>query len=150
MELKVGDRAPLFEGKDQNGNPVKLEDYRGKKVILYFYPKDNTKGCTAQACNLRDNYQLLQAEGYEVIGVSKDDEKSHTKFINQFELPFLLIADTDTSINQRYGVWQEKKMFGKTYMGTVRTTFVIDEAGIITDIITKVKTADHTNQILTH
>jgi len=150
MELKVGDRAPLLEGKDQNGNLVKLEDYQGKKVILYFYPKDNTKGCTAQACNLRDNYQLLQTEGYEVIGVSKDDEKSHTKFINQFELPFLLIADTDTSINQRYGVWQEKKMFGKIYMGTVRTTFVIDEAGIITDIITKVKTADHTNQILTH
>ena len=148
MKLKVGDRAPLFEGKDQNGNLVKLEDYQGKKVILYFYPKDNTKGCTAQACNLRDNYPLIQTKGYEVIGVSKDDEKSHTKFINKFDLPFTLIADTDTSINQRYGVWQEKKMFGKTYMGTVRTTFVIDEAGIITDIITKVKTADHTHQIL--
>ncbi len=150
MKLNVDDRAPLFEGKDQNGNIVKLEDYQGKKVILYFYPKDNTKGCTAQACNLRDHYQLLQAEGYEVIGVSKDDEKSHTKFINQFELPFPLIADTDTSINQLYGVWQEKKMFGKTYLGTVRTTFIIDEAGIISDIITKVKTADHTNQILNH
>ncbi|MDR9404360.1 MAG: thioredoxin-dependent thiol peroxidase [Halothece sp. Uz-M2-17] len=148
MKLKVGDRAPLFEGKDQNGNLVKLEDYQGKKVILYFYPKDNTKGCTAQACNLRDNYPLIQTKGYEVIGVSKDDEKSHTKFINKFDLPFTLIADTDTSINQRYGVWQEKKMFGKTYMGTVRTTFVIDEAGIITDIITKVKTADHAHQIL--
>ena len=150
MKLNVDDRAPLFEGKDQNGNIVKLEDYQGKKVILYFYPKDNTKGCTAQACNLRDHYKLLQAEGYEVIGVSKDDEKSHTKFINQFELPFPLIADTDTRINQLYGVWQEKKMFGKTYLGTVRTTFIIDEAGIITDIITKVKTADHTNQILNH
>jgi len=150
MKLNVDDRAPLFEGKDQNGNIVKLEDYQGKKVILYFYPKDNTKGCTAQACNLRDHYKLLQAEGYEVIGVSKDDEKSHTKFINQFELPFPLIADTDTRINQLYGVWQEKKMFGKTYLGTVRTTFIIDEAGIISDIITKVKTADHTNQILNH
>jgi len=148
MELKIGDQAPSFAGKDQNGNTVKLEDYKGKKVILYFYPKDNTKGCTAQACNLRDHYDLLQKEGYEVIGVSKDDEKSHSKFINKFELPFTLIADTDTTINQLYGVWQEKKMFGKTYMGTVRTTFVIDEQGMITDIITKVKTADHTNQIL--
>jgi peroxiredoxin Q/BCP len=148
MELKIGDQAPSFAGKDQNGNTVKLEDYKGKKVILYFYPKDNTKGCTAQACNLRDHYDLLQKEGYEVIGVSKDDEKSHSKFINKFELPFTLIADTDTTINQLYGVWQEKKMFGKTYMGTVRTTFVIDEQGMITDIITKIKTADHTNQIL--
>lgn len=148
MELKIGDQAPLFEGKDQNGNVIKLEDYQGKKVILYFYPKDNTKGCTAQACNLRDNFNLIQEKGYEVIGVSKDDEKSHTKFINKFDLPFTLIADPDTTINQLYGVWQEKKMFGKTYMGTVRTTFVIDEAGIITNIITKVKTADHTNQIL--
>jgi len=148
MELKIGDQAPSFSGKDQNGNTVKLEDYKGKKVILYFYPKDNTKGCTAQACNLRDHYDFIQKEGYEVIGVSKDDEKSHNKFINKFELPFTLIADTDTTINQLYGVWQEKKMFGKTYMGTVRTTFVIDEQGVITDIITKVKTADHTNQIL--
>lgn len=148
MELKVGDKAPLFEGVDQNGNPVKLEDYQGKKVILYFYPKDDTKGCTAQACNLRDNYEVIQKDGYEVIGVSKDNEKSHTKFINKYELPFTLVADTDTSINQLYGVWKEKKMYGKTYMGTARTTFVIDEAGVITEIITKVKTADHTNQIL--
>ncbi len=148
MELKVGDKAPLFEGVDQNGNPVKLEDYQGKKVILYFYPKDDTKGCTAQACNLRDNYDVIQKDGYEVIGVSKDNEKSHTKFINKYELPFTLVADTDTSINQLYGVWKEKKMYGKTYMGTARTTFVIDEAGVITEIITKVKTADHTNQIL--
>ncbi|WP_299461811.1 thioredoxin-dependent thiol peroxidase [uncultured Microscilla sp.] len=149
MELKVGDKAPLFESKDQQGNTVKLEDYKGKKVILYFYPKDNTKGCTAQACDLRDNYELIQKEGYEVLGVSKDDEKSHQKFITKFELPFTLIADTDTSVNQLYGVWKEKKMYGKTYMGTVRTTFVIDEEGIITDIITKVKTAEHTNQIIT-
>jgi peroxiredoxin Q/BCP len=149
MELKVGDKAPLFESKDQQGNTVKLEDYKGKKVILYFYPKDNTKGCTAQACNLRDNYELIQKEGYEVLGVSKDDEKSHQKFIDKFELPFTLLADTDTSLNQLYGVWKEKKMYGKTYMGTVRTTFVIDEEGVITDIITKVKTAEHTNQIIT-
>ena len=149
MELKVGDKAPLFESKDQQGNTVKLEDYKGKKVILYFYPKDNTKGCTAQACNLRDNYELIQKEGYEVLGVSKDDEKSHQKFIDKFELPFTLLADTDTLLNQLYGVWKEKKMYGKTYMGTVRTTFVIDEEGVITDIITKVKTAEHTNQIIT-
>lgn len=149
MELKVGDKAPLFESKDQQGNTVKLEDYKGKKVILYFYPKDNTKGCTAQACNLRDNYELIQKEGYEVLGVSKDDEKSHQKFIDKFELPFTLLADTDTSLNQLYGVWKEKKMYGKTYMGTVRTTFVIGEEGVITDIITKVKTAEHTNQIIT-
>lgn len=148
MELNIGDEAPLFEGKDQNGNTIKLEDYQGKKVILYFYPKDNTKGCTAQACNLRDNYEVLQQAGYEVIGVSKDNEKSHTKFINKLELPFPLIADTDTTISQLYGVWKEKKMFGKTYMGTVRTTFLIDEKGMITNIITKVKTSDHTNQIL--
>ncbi|HAS40866.1 MAG TPA: thioredoxin-dependent thiol peroxidase [Microscillaceae bacterium] len=148
MELKVGDKAPLFEGKDQNGNDIKLEDYKGKKVILYFYPKDDTKGCTAQACNLRDNYDVIQKDGYEVIGVSKDDEKSHTKFINKYELPFILVADTDTSINQMYGVWKEKKMYGKTFMGTARTTFVIDEEGVITEIIAKVKTADHTNQIL--
>ncbi len=148
MALKIGDQAPLFTGKDQHGNLINLENYKGKKVILYFYPKDNTKGCTAQACNLRDHYETLQKEGYEVIGVSKDDEKSHTKFINKFNLPFTLIADPETTINQLYGVWQEKKMFGKTYMGTVRTTFVIDEEGKIIKIINKVKTADHTQQIL--
>lgn len=148
MELKVGDKAPLFESKDQQGNAVKLEDYKGKKVILYFYPKDNTKGCTAQACDLRDNYEVIQKEGYEVLGVSKDNEKSHQKFIDKFELPFTLIADTDMAVNELYGVWKEKKMYGKTYMGTVRTTFVIDEEGVITDIIKKVKTAEHTNQIL--
>lgn len=148
MELKIGDKAPLFEGKDQNGNLVKLEDYKGKKVILYFYPKDDTKGCTAQACNLRDNYETIQKDGYEVIGVSKDNEKSHQKFITKYELPFTLIADTDMVVNELYGVWKEKKMYGKTYMGTVRTTFVINEEGMITDIISKVKTAEHTDQIL--
>ncbi|GAB4399406.1 MAG: thioredoxin-dependent thiol peroxidase [Microscillaceae bacterium] len=148
MELKVGDPAPLFEGKDQNGAPVRLEDYRGKKVVLYFYPKDDTKGCTAQACNLRDNYEALLAAGYVVLGVSKDDEKSHQKFIKKYDLPFPLIADTDTQINQLYGVWKEKSMYGKTYMGTERTTFLIDEEGKIAEIIQKVKTADHTAQIL--
>lgn len=148
MELQIGDEAPLFEGKDQNGEAIKLEDYRGKKVVLYFYPKDNTKGCTAQACNLRDNYEALQEAGYQIIGVSKDNEKSHQKFIDKFELPFPLVADVDTTINQQYGVWKEKSMYGKTYMGTQRTTFIIDEEGKITDIIKKVKTGDHTAQIL--
>lgn len=149
MELNIGDKAPEFEGKDQNGNTVKLSDYRGKKVILYFYPKDNTSGCTAQACNLRDNYSDLQQEGYEVIGVSTDSEKSHQNFIGKFELPFTLIADTEKEIVTQYGVWQEKSMYGRKYMGTMRYTFVIDENGVIQDIIKKVKTADHTGQILT-
>ncbi len=149
MELNIGDKAPEFEGKDQNGNTVKLSNYRGKKVILYFYPKDNTSGCTAQACNLRDNYSDLQKEGYEVIGVSTDSEKSHQNFIGKFELPFTLIADTEKEIVTQYGVWQEKSMYGRKYMGTMRYTFVIDESGVIQDIIKKVKTADHTGQILT-
>ncbi|WP_242927316.1 thioredoxin-dependent thiol peroxidase [Pontibacter vulgaris] len=148
MELKIGDKAPVFEGTDQNGNTIKLSDYKGKKVILYFYPKDNTSGCTAQACNLRDNYAGLQQQGYEVIGVSTDSEKSHQGFISKYELPFTLIADTDKKIVEQYGVWQEKSMYGRKYMGTMRYTFVIDENGVIQDIITKVKTADHANQIL--
>lgn len=148
MTLNIGDKAPEFEGKDQNGNVVKLSDYRGKKVILYFYPKDNTSGCTAQACNLRDNYSSLQQQGYEVIGVSTDSEKSHQNFISKYELPFTLIADTDKQLVEQYGVWQEKSMYGRKYMGTMRYTFVIDENGIIQDIITKVKTKEHTGQIL--
>jgi peroxiredoxin Q/BCP len=148
MQLKIGDKAPDFTAKDQDGNPVKLSDYKGKKVVLYFYPRDNTSGCTAQACNLRDNYQALQKEGYEVIGVSSDDETSHQKFISKFELPFTLIADTDKTVHEKYGVWVEKSMYGKKYMGTARTTFIIDEKGVITDIISKVKTEDHTQQIL--
>ena len=148
MELNVGDKAPLFEGKDQSGNVIKLEDYKGQKVILYFYPKDNTKGCTAQACNLRDNHEDIQKAGYTVLGVSPDDEKSHQKFIDKFELPFTLIADTDHSIAELYDVWKEKSMYGRKYMGIVRTTFVIDEEGNISDIIKKVKTAEHTAQIL--
>lgn len=148
MSLKIGDKAPKFEGKDQNGEPIKLSDYKGKKVVLYFYPRDNTPGCTAQACNLRDNYSDLQASGYEVIGISSDDEKSHQKFIDKFNLPFRLIADTDKSIHEQYGTWVEKSMYGKKYMGTARTTFVIDENGVITEVIGKVKTKDHTAQIL--
>jgi thioredoxin-dependent peroxiredoxin len=148
MNLKIGDQAPAFSGKDQAGNTIQLADYQGNKVVLYFYPKDNTESCTKQACNLRDNYAALQKAGYVVLGVSTDDEKSHRKFIEKQNLPFTLIADTDHSIHDLYGTWQEKMMYGKKYMGTVRTTFVIDEVGKITDIIEKVKTADHTAQIL--
>ncbi|GAB3204197.1 peroxiredoxin Q/BCP [Pontibacter aydingkolensis] len=148
MTLNIGDKAPAFEGKDQHGNTIKLSDYSGKKVVLYFYPKDNTPGCTAQSCNLRDNYSELQQQGYEVIGISIDSEKSHQNFINKFELPFTLIADTDKKIVEQYGVWQEKSMYGRKYMGTMRYTFVIDENGTIQDIITKVKTSDHAKQIL--
>ncbi|MCC5943352.1 MAG: thioredoxin-dependent thiol peroxidase [Bernardetiaceae bacterium] len=146
--LNIGEKAPNFEGKDQTGSTIKLEDFKGEKLVLYFYPKDNTSGCTAQACNLRDNYEALLEAGFQIVGVSKDDEKSHQKFIDKYDLPFPLIADTDTKINQDYGVWKEKKMFGKTYMGTQRTTFVIDEEGKIIDIIKKVKTDNHADQIL--
>lgn len=148
MKLKVGDHAPDFEGKDQNGNKIKLSDFKGKKVVLYFYPKDDTPGCTAQACNLRDNFGQLKKANYEILGVSSDDEKSHRKFIEKYSLPFPLIADTDKKINEAYGVWQEKTTFGKTYMGTVRTTFVVNEDGILENIIEKVQTEDHTSQIL--
>ena len=145
--LKEGMKAPLFEGIDQNGNLIKLTDYSGKKIILYFYPKDNTPGCTAEACNLRDNYASLIKKGYSVIGVSADTEKSHKSFADKYSLPFPLIADTSKKILNDYGVWGEKKLYGKTYMGVLRTTFVIDEKGIIEKIIEKVNTADHTEQI---
>lgn len=148
MSLQIGDQAPDFEAPNQDGDTVKLSDFRGKKVVLYFYPKDNTSGCTAQACNLRDNYADLQKAGYEVIGISKDSVRSHKNFVGKQELPFTLISDEDTSINQAFGVWKEKSMYGKKYMGTARTTFLIDEEGKITDIIEKVKTKDHTAQIL--
>ena len=148
MKLKTGDKAPDFESKDQDGKPVKLSDYRGKKVVLYFYPKDDTPGCTAEACNLRDNYEKLLSEGYEILGISSDDEKSHRKFIDKYNLPFRLVADTDKSIHEKYGTWVEKSMYGRKYMGTARVTFVIDEEGKIEDIIEKVKTKDHTAQIL--
>jgi peroxiredoxin Q/BCP len=146
--LNIGDKAPDFASKDENGTPIKLSDYLGKKIVLYFYPKDNTSGCTAQACDLKDNYDFLQKNGYEVLGVSSDDEKSHRKFIEKYSLPFKLIADTSKEVHELYGTWQEKKMYGKTYMGTVRTTFLIDEQGIIADIITKVVTKTHASQIL--
>ncbi len=148
MSLQTGDQAPAFEAADQNGQLVKLSDFAGKKVILYFYPKDDTPGCTAQACNLRDNYESLLQAGYVILGVSVDDEKSHQKFIKKYELPFPLLADTDHKIVEAYGVWVEKNMYGKTYMGTARTTFVIDESGKIAQIIRKVDTKDHTSQIL--
>ena len=148
MILKVGDKAPDFEAKIQTGETIKLSDYRGKKVIIYFYPKDNTPGCTAQSCNLRDNYEMLQEKGFVVLGVSGDGEKSHQRFIEKQSLPFDLIADTEKEVHNLYGTWGEKKMYGKTYMGTLRTTFVIDEEGIITEVIEKVKTKDHTTQIV--
>lgn len=148
MTLQVGQQAPDFETKDQNGETVKLSDYRGKKVVLYFYPKDDTPGCTAQACDLRDNYTALQKAGYVVLGISSDPQKSHQKFIKKYELPFTLLSDEDKSVHEKYGTWVEKSMYGRTYMGTARTTFVIDGEGTITDIIDKVKTKEHTNQII--
>ena len=147
IQLKEGLKAPWFEGIDQNGKEVKLSDFTGKKVILYFYPKDNTPGCTAEACNLRDNFELFLKKGFAVIGVSPDNEKSHKGFAGKYSLPFPLIADTSKKILNDYGVWGEKKMYGKSYMGVNRTTFVIDEKGIIENIITKVDTAGHTEQI---
>ncbi|HAC21006.1 MAG TPA: thioredoxin-dependent thiol peroxidase [Porphyromonadaceae bacterium] len=148
--MKVGDKAPEILGINQDGKEVKLSDFKGKKLILYFYPKDSTPGCTAEACSLRDSYEALQAAGYEVIGVSKDSEKSHKNFIAKQSLPFQLIADTETKLNQEFGVWAEKKMAGRTYMGTLRTTFIINEDGIIERIISpkEINTKDHANQIL--
>lgn len=148
MKLEKNQQAPDFTGIDQNGNTISLKDFLGSKVVLYFYPKDNTPGCTAQACDLRDNYQLLLEKGYKVIGVSSDSAASHQKFITKYGLPFPLIADEDKSIHEKYGVWVEKSMYGRKYMGTARTTFVIDEEGKIEDIIEKVKTSAHTKQII--
>lgn len=147
IHLKEGMKAPGFEGIDQNGKNVKLSDFTGKKVVLYFYPKDNTPGCTAEACNLRDNYDSFLKNGFAVIGVSPDNEKSHKGFISKYSLPFPLIADTSKKILNDYGVWGEKKMYGKTFLGVIRTTFIIDEKGIIEKIITKVDTGGHTKQI---
>lgn len=148
MALTVGDRIPEVLGVDQNGKEIKASDLAGKKVVIYFYPKDNTPGCTAEACSLRDGYADLRAAGYEVIGVSKDSEASHRKFIEKQSLPFTLIADTDTTLNQAFGVWAEKTMAGRKYMGTVRTTFLVDETGRITDVLKKVDTKNHAVQIL--
>jgi len=148
MTLQPGDKAPDFSSKDQNGNLIQLSDFSGSKLVLYFYPKDDTPGCTAQSCNLRDNLPALKAAGFQVLGVSVDDEKSHQKFIKKFDLNFPLLADTNHEMVNAYGVWKEKSMYGKTYMGIARTTFLIDENGIISEIIEKVKTDDHTAQIL--
>ena len=147
-QLKEGDKAPEFIAKDQNGKTVSLVDFKGKTVILYFYPKDDTPGCTAEACDFRDNYQSLIGKGFEVIGVSTDDEKSHKKFESKYNLPFPLIADTDHSIVEAYGVWGEKNMYGKKYMGTIRTTFIINGGGVIQKIINKVDTAASSQQVL--
>ena len=148
MGLKVGDIAPEFTSKDQNGEKVKLSDFIGKKVVLYFYPQDNTPTCTKEACNLRDNYEMLLSKGYVVLGVSPDNETSHLKFIKKHNLPFPLLADTERAIVDSYGVWAEKTTFGKTYMGIIRTTFVIDEKGVIQEVISKVDSANHAEQIL--
>jgi peroxiredoxin Q/BCP len=146
--LKEGDQAPALSAKDQLGNTVSLNEYAGKKVVLYFYPKDDTPGCTAEACNLRDNYDSLLQKGYEVIGVSPDSEKSHLKFIDKYKLQFRLIADTENEVAKAYGVFGLKKFMGKEYMGVNRTTFLINEQGLIDKVISKVDTKNHSSQIL--
>lgn len=148
--MNIGDKVPEILGVDQNGAEVKMSDYAGKNVVLYFYPKDNTSGCTAEACSLRDNIDALKAKGYEVIGVSSDSEASHQKFIAKHELPFRLIADTDHKLQEAMGVWGEKKLYGRTYMGTLRTTFLVDGNGIVRDIFgpKQIKTKEHATQIL--
>lgn len=146
--LNEGLKAPAFKGKDQDGKMVSLNDFIGKKVILYFYPKDDTPGCTAEACNIRDNYDLLLSKGFAIVGVSPDNEKSHLKFRDKYDLPFSLIADPEKSVIKAYGAWGEKNMYGKKYEGVLRTTFVIDEKGVILKVIRKVDTKDHSRQIL--
>jgi len=146
--LKTGDKAPAFEVVDQDGNPISLKDYSGQKLVLYFYPKDDTPGCTAEACNLRDNYTLLLKKGYKIVGVSADDERSHKKFIEKYVLPFPLIPDKDKKILKAYGAWGKKNLYGKEYDGILRTTYVISEKGIIEKVFSKVDTKNHTEQIL--
>jgi peroxiredoxin Q/BCP len=146
--LIKGDQAPLFEGTDQNGNKINLVDFRGSKVVLYFYPKDDTPGCTAEACDLRDNYESLLSKGYKVVGVSPDSEKSHLKFAEKYHLPFPLLPDPDKKIIQNYGVWGPKKFMGKSYDGVLRTTFIISEEGTIEEVISKVDTKNHSKQII--
>lgn len=148
--MNIGDKAPEFLGLNEKGEEIRLSNYKGRKIVLYFYPKDMTSGCTAQACNLRDNYEELRKQGYEVIGVSINDQKSHQKFIEKNSLPFTLIADTEQKLVQEFGVWGEKSLYGRKYMGTFRTTFIINEEGIIERIILpkEIKTKDHAAQIL--
>lgn len=150
MALQIGDLIPEVLGKDQDDNLLTASQFKGKKLVLYFYPKDNTPGCTTQACNLRDNYDLLLKQGYAVVGVSADSAASHQKFIAKHNLPFPLIADTEKQLSEQFGTWGEKKMYGRTYMGMTRTTFVIDEKGIIEEIIRgkQVKTKEHSSQII--
>lgn len=148
VTLKEGDKAPAFSGKDQDGNKVSLADYKGKKLVLYFYPEDDTPTCTIQACNLRDNYSLLRKNGFEVVGVSPDDAAKHKKFEAKFELPFTLLADPTHKVLEKYGVWDEKQMFGHRYMGVLRTTFVIDQKGIIRKIFARPKNKAHADEIL--
>lgn len=148
MAIQTGDKVPDLLGLDQDGKEVRVSDYKGRKIALYFYPKDNTSGCTAEACSLRDGYDELKKAGYEIIGVSKDSAQSHRGFIEKQNLPFRLIADTDTTLQQQFGVWAEKKMYGRTYMGTLRYTFLIDENGVIEKVIEKVDTKNHAQQIL--
>jgi peroxiredoxin Q/BCP len=146
-ELKEGDPAPAFESVDQDGKKISLKDFRGKRVVLYFYPKDDTPGCTAEACNLRDNYRTFLDQGFEVVGVSADSEKSHQKFIRKYDLPFRLVSDVDRKLLEAYGAWGEKSMYGKSYMGVLRKTFIIGSEGIIEKIIGKVNTKEHSKQI---
>jgi len=148
MALTIGSKAPDFKTTDQDGNTIKLSDLKEKKVVLYFYPRDLTPGCTAEACSLRDNYKTLQKAGYEVLGISTDTEKLHKKFIEKEKLPFRLLADTDKSVHEKFGAWVEKSMYGRKYMGTARITYLIDEKGIITEVIEKVDTKNHADQIL--
>jgi peroxiredoxin Q/BCP len=146
--INIGDKIPDFQSEDQNGNIVQLADFLGEKVVVYFYPKDNTPGCTKQACNIRDNYKGLVDAGFKVFGVSTDNAKSHLKFVDKFDLPFPLLVDSDKKLHNIFGVWAEKKTFGKTYMGTIRKTFVLNEKGILKKIIEKVNTSDHASQII--
>ncbi len=146
--LKIGDKAPEFSGLNQNGEQITFASFKGKKLILYFYPKDNTPGCTAESCNLNDNYRMWLSKGYEVVGISPDKVSSHKKFADKFQFGFNLIADPETEIIQAYGVWGEKSMYGKKYMGVLHTTFVINKEGIIQEIFDKVDTKNHTDQII--
>jgi len=148
MKLEIGQKAPEFKGVDQNGKVISMDDFKGKNLILYFYPKDNTPGCTAESCDLRDNYEMWLSKGYKVVGVSPDSQQSHQKFIAKFDLPFPLISDTEKVIIKKYGAWGLKKLYGKEYEGLIRTTFVINDQGIIEHIFSKVKTKEHSKQIL--
>ena len=147
-KLEVGDKAPAFKSINEKGEKVSLSDYNGKKLVLYFYPKDSTPGCTAEACDLRDNYHVFQEQGYEILGVSPDSEKSHLKFIAKYELPFSLLADLEHEVAELFGAWGEKSMYGRKYMGILRSTFVINEKGIIEKIIEKVDTKAHSKQLI--